>query len=172
MLYVYPIAAGEDLATDKIKVDMNAGKEMAVEYTDLKSLIVALDGRGLRTIDLMVRSVNMGSPADKVGIKSDDVFTSLEGQKVYSFEELRSKLQTVAKASVEVEVYSKGELKKYTVTPETSMQDGKSVKLLGVYSFVEVMKTNFVLTKSKGFFFTSILPSSILAISNKLEIKP
>jgi len=149
-LYVYPIVAGEDLSNDKVKIDMNGGKEMAVEYTDIKSLIVALDGRGLRTIDLMVRSVNMGSPADKVGIKSDDVFTSLEGQKVYSFEELRSKLQTVAKASVEVEVYSKGELKKYTVTPETSMQDGKSVKLLGVYSFVEVMKTNFVLTKSKG----------------------
>jgi regulator of sigma E protease len=113
---------------------------------------MVLDGRGLRTIDLMVRSVNMGSPADKVGIKSDDVFATLEGQKVYSFEELRTKLQTVAKASVDVEVYSKGELKKYTVTPETSMQDGKSVKLLGVYSFVEVMKTNFVLTKSKGLF--------------------
>jgi regulator of sigma E protease len=94
----------------------------------------------------------MGSPADKVGIKSDDVFATLEGQKVYSFEELRTKLQNIAKASVEVEVYSKGELKKYTVTPETSMQDGKSVKLLGVYSFVEVLKTNFVLTKSKGFF--------------------
>lgn len=149
-LYVYPIVAGEDLSSDIVKVDMKGEKEMAVEYTDLKSLIAALDGRGLHTIDLMVRSVNMGSPADKVGIKSDDVFTSLEGQKVYSFEELRSKLQTIAKASVTVEVYSKGELKKYTVTPETSMQDGKSVKLLGVYSFVEVMKTNFVLTKSKG----------------------
>ena len=151
-LYVYPVIAGEDLALDTVKIDLNNGKELAVEYSDLPTFITALDLHGLYSIDLMVRSVNMGSPADKVGIKGDDVFISLEGQKVYSFEELRTRLQTVTKASVEVEVYSKGELKKITVTPDISTQDGKSVKLLGVYSFVEVLKTNFVLTKSKGFF--------------------
>lgn len=151
-LYLYPIAKGEDLASDEVKVDLNAGKEIAVTYTDLKSLQLALQKENLRTIDLMVRSVNMGSPADKVGIKGDDVFVSLEGQKVASFEELRERLQTINKASVDVEVYSQGELKKFTVTPDVSMQEGKSVKLLGVYSFIEVLKTNFVLTKSKGFF--------------------
>lgn len=80
-LYVYPVVAGEDLSSDSVKVDLNAGKEMAIEFTDLQSLIMALDSRGLRSIDLMVRSVNMGSPADKVGIKSDDVFATLEGKK-------------------------------------------------------------------------------------------
>lgn len=149
-LYLYPILKGEDLASDTVKVDLTAGKEFAVNYTDVKSLVAALEAQGLRTIDLMVRSVNMGSPADKVGIKGDDVFTSLEGQTVHSFEELRTRLQTIDKPSVTVEVYSKGELKKYVVTPEVSVQEGKSVKLLGVYSFIEVLKTNFVLTKSKG----------------------
>jgi regulator of sigma E protease len=149
-LYLYPILKGEDLASDTVKVDLAAGKEFAVSYTDVKSLVAALEAHGLRTIDLMVRSVNMGSPADKVGIKGDDVFTSLEGETVHSFEELRTRLQTIDKPSVTVEVYSKGELKKYVVTPEVSVQEGKSVKLLGVYSFIEVLKTNFVLTKSKG----------------------
>jgi len=150
MLYLYPVITGEDLAADSVKVDLAAGKEMPVTYTDLKSLLGIFDSQGLRTIDLMVRNVNMGSPADKVGIKADDVFVSLEGEKVYSFEELRTKLQSIPKAAVTVEVYSKGELKKLEVTPEVSTLEGKSVKLLGVYSFIEVIKTNFVLTKSKG----------------------
>lgn len=151
-LYLYPVAKTEDLSSDEIKADLTKGQEIAVEYTDLKTMVAALQAKNFRTIDLMVRSVNMGSPADKVGIKGDDVFVALEGQKVSSFEELREKLQTYTKTSVEVEVYSQGELKKFTVTPDVSMQDGKSTKLLGVYSFIEVLKTNFVLTKSKGFF--------------------
>ena len=151
-LYLYPIVKGEDLASDAVKVDIAAEKVIPVNYIDIKSMLVALDALGFRTIDLMVRSVNMGSPADKVGIKSDDVFVSLEGEKVFSFEELRTKLQTIPKASVAVEVFSQGALKKIVVTPEVTTQEGKSVKLLGVYSFIEVLKTNFVMTKSKGFF--------------------
>jgi regulator of sigma E protease len=159
-LYLYPIVQGEDLTADTVKFDLNSEKALTVNFTDLKTLVVALEAQNLRTIDLMVRSVNMGSPADKVGIKGDDVFTTLEGEKVYSFEELRTKLQTINKDSVTVEVYSKGELKKLVVTPEVSMQDGKSVKLLGVYSFIEVLKTNFVLTKSKG-----LISSTTVAVS-------
>jgi regulator of sigma E protease len=149
-LYLYPIVKGEDLSKDTVKVDLNAGKEFNVNFTDVKSLVAALEAQNLRTIDLMVRSVNMNSPADKVGIKGDDVFTTLEGQTVHSFEELRAKLQTIDKPAVTVEVFSNGELKKFVVTPEISVQEGKSVKLLGVYSYIEVLKTNFVLTKSKG----------------------
>jgi regulator of sigma E protease len=151
-LYLYPVLKGEDLAADTVKVDLAAEKVIPAKYSDLKSLLVLFESHGLRTIDLMVRSVNMNSPADKAGIKSDDVFVSLEGIKVLSFEELRNNLQTISKSSVIVEVYSKGELKKFTISPETSTQDGKVVKLLGVYSFIELLKTNFVLTKSKGLF--------------------
>ncbi|MBC7429921.1 MAG: RIP metalloprotease RseP [Bacteriovorax sp.] len=160
MLYLYPIVKGEDLAADTVKVDLNSGKEISVSYKDLNGLVAALEAQGLHTIDLMVRSVNMGSPADKVGIKGDDIFVSLEGEKVHSFEELRLKLQTIPKESVTVEVYSQGELKKIVVTPEVSTQDGKPVKLLGVYSFIEVLKTNFVLTKSKGLFSSTTVAMS------------
>lgn len=149
-LYLYPVISGEDLSADEVKIDKTNTKEIKVEFTDLKSLLSALETNGYRTIDLMVKSVNMNSPADKVGIKSEDVFVSLEGQKVYSFEELRNKLQTYDKAEVSVEVYSKGELKKIAVSPDVSNVDGKSLKLLGVYSYIEVLRTNFILTKSKG----------------------
>lgn len=150
-LYLLPMAANQDVSLDTV-TPVGAAKEIDVEFTDLKSLFVALEAKGFHALDLAVKSVNMGSPADKVGIKSDDVFVSLEGEKVYSFEELRNKLQQIDKQQVTVEVQRKGELLKMTVAPEVSIQDGKSVKLLGVYSTIEILKTNFVMTKSKGLF--------------------
>lgn len=150
--YVYPILANQDISSDDLKVDLSAGVELPVSFTDLKSMLLSFEQNGFRTIDLMVRSVNMKSPADKVGIREDDVFTSLEGEKVYSFEDLRGRLQTYDKKEVTVEIWSKGEAKKLTVTPDVSQQEGKTVRLLGVYSFIEVQKINFVHTKSKGIF--------------------
>ncbi|RPJ79487.1 MAG: RIP metalloprotease RseP [Alphaproteobacteria bacterium] len=150
--YLYPILPDQDIASDDLKVDLATGIEITLAFTDLKSMLVSLEKNGFRTIDLMVRSVNMKSPADKVGIREDDVFISLEGEKVYSFEDLRGRLQTYDKKEVTVEIMSKGELKKLTVSPDVSQQEGKTVRLLGVYSFIEVQKTNFVHTKSKGLF--------------------
>ncbi len=163
-LFVYPVLKDEDLSLDAVKYDVTKGIELSVQFHDLKSFLENLQGKGFWTVDLMVRNVNKGSPADKIGIKNDDIFVKLENQNVYSFEELRSNLQTISKNSVEVEVFSEGLLKKYTVTPEISTQDGKQVKLLGVYSFIEVLKTNFVLTKSKG-----IVSSTSVAVKRTWE---
>lgn len=149
--YFYPIIS-EDISDENLKVDLKSGIEIPLNFTDLSSMLAEIDKRGFKTIDLMVRSVNMNSPADKIGIRGNDVFVSLEGQKVYSFEDLRSRLQTIEKKAVEVEIWSNGQLKKLTVVPEISNQDGKVLRLLGVYSYIEIQKINFVHTKSKGFF--------------------
>jgi serine protease Do len=47
----------------------------------------APDGEGV-----LVREVNSGSPAEKAGVKSGDVITSLNGERVRSFGDLREKL--------------------------------------------------------------------------------
>jgi regulator of sigma E protease len=151
-VFIYNILKNEDLSASVVKYDIASLKTIAVDNTDLKSFLLSLDKNGLRTIDLMVRDVNKDSPASKAGIKPLDLFVSLDGKKVFSFEELRTNLQTIEKSSVDVEVMSQGVLKKYTLSPEATTQDGKSVKLLGVYSYLEVLKTNFILTKSKGLF--------------------
>jgi regulator of sigma E protease len=150
-VYLFPIVKDEDLSKDEVKYSTADVKEFSVNFTDTETLLKNFEAQNLRTIDLMVRSVNMGSPADKAGIKANDVFISLEGEKVFSFEELRSKLQNISKSAVDVEVYSAGVLKKFSITPDVTTQEGKTIKLLGVYSNLEVLKTNFVLTKSKGF---------------------
>jgi regulator of sigma E protease len=61
-------------------------------------------------------------------------------------------LQTYDKKEVSVEIWSKGELKKLVVSPDVTQQEGKTLRLLGVYSFIEVQKVNFIHTKSKGLF--------------------
>jgi regulator of sigma E protease len=150
--YIYPVLEGQDIGSEELKIDMQSAIEVPLNFTDLKSMLSQLDAKGFKPIDLMVRSVNMNSPADKVGIRENDVFISLEGAKVYSFEDLRTKLQTIDKKEVVVEVWNNGKIKKLTVTPEVTQQDGKTLRLLGVYSYIEIQKVNFVHTKSKGVF--------------------
>jgi regulator of sigma E protease len=150
--YFYPLLPDQDISSETINVDFNAGIEVPLAFSDLKSLQMNFEQNGFKTIDLMVRSVNMKSPADMAGIHEDDVFVSLEGEKVFSFEDLRGRLQTIEKKDVTVEIWSQGAVKKLTLAPEASIQDGKTVRLLGVYSYIEVQKINFVQTKSKGLF--------------------
>jgi S1-C subfamily serine protease len=47
----------------------------------------APDGEGV-----LVREVNSGSPAEKAGVKSGDVITSLNGERIRSLGDLREKL--------------------------------------------------------------------------------
>ncbi len=150
--YLHSLDKGHDLAKDEVEVKKENGavKEINVSFSDVKSLFIALESQGLRPLDLMVKNVTMNSPADKAGIKGNDIFVSIEGEKVFTFQELRSKLQTFEKSPVVVEIFSQGVLKKINISPEVTMLEGKSVKLLGVESTVEILKTNFVLTKSKG----------------------
>ncbi len=151
-VYLYPLLPKQDFSNDQLIVDFKKGIELPIQFNDLKSMLSQLDSRGFRTIDLMVRSVNMNSPADKIGIREKDIFLSLEGEKVFSFEDFRTKLQAYDKKEVSVELWSKGKLNKVLISPEVTQVDGKPLRLLGVYSFIEVQKINFVHTKSKGFF--------------------
>jgi regulator of sigma E protease len=149
-IYIYPVLPEQDLSKDEIKFDLRNENELNVNYSNATEFSNELERNGLHTLDLVVKSVNMNSPADKAGIKGNDLFVSLEGNKVFSFEELRTKLQTYTKNEVTVEVFHDGILKKITLAPEVIHEDGKVLRLLGVYSYVEIQKLNSVHTQSKG----------------------
>ena len=151
-VYIYPVKPNQNISNDILEADFSKGVEINVEFADLTSLLKQLDQKGYRTIDLMVRSVNMNSPADKIGLKEKDVFLTLEGEPIYSFEDFRAKLQLIEKKEVAVKIWRNGEEKFFTLAPEQSVVEGKTLKLLGVYSFIEVQKINFINTKSKGIF--------------------
>lgn len=151
-LYIYPILADQDVSKDDIKFDLNNGKEITVNFSSSTGLAEELEKNKLYTLDLVVKSVNMNSPADKAGIKGNDLFLSLEGKKVYSFEELRTQLQTYDKKEISVEIFHDGQKKMLTMAPDVTHEDGKPLRLLGIYSYVEIQKLNSVHTHSKGIF--------------------
>lgn len=149
-IYLYPVAKSEDLSGDEVKLDLNKEQVISFDGDDLNSLLAVLETQGWWSIDLMVKSVNMTSPADKAGIKSGDVFVSIEEKKILSFEEFRMHLQTISKSNISVQVWRSGELKTFVVSPEITKEEGKDVKRLGVYGTIEVIKPQFVLMEKKG----------------------
>ncbi len=155
--YLYKVKSGTDTSLEKVEFDLSSEVKLTLMQKDLKDQIKELESNKLYPLDLMVRSVNMSSAADKAGIKALDILVTLEGQKVSSFEEFREQLQTIKKDTVDVEVWSKGELKKIQITPDVTPIEDKKLKLIGVYSHVEVTKTNFVQTESKGIIGSSII---------------
>ncbi|EQC44801.1 RIP metalloprotease RseP [Bacteriovorax sp. Seq25_V] len=90
--------------------------------------------QNLFPVDLVVKSVNMNSPADKAGLKSGDIIKRVRGVTVLSFESLRKLVQDSDSSGVEVEVIRDGETLKKTIVPEVKTISGATVKLIGVYS--------------------------------------
>ena len=150
-LYIFNTDSGQDFSRDDLKFDLKSEKEIDVNYSNPYEFSKELEKYGFHTLDLVVKSVNMNSPADKAGIKGNDLFISLEGKKVFSFDELRTQLQTYDKKEITVEIFHEGVIKKLTMTPDITQEEGKTLRLLGVYSFVEIQKLNSVYTQSKGF---------------------
>lgn len=149
--YLYKVLPNQDLASENLQVDLKAERIINLNFSDFKTFSTELAKNNLWTVDLVVKSVNMNSPADKAKIKAGDIFTKLNGNVIVSFEDLRDNLQKVTSKDVEVEVLQNSQLNKITLTPDEQTIEGKKMKLLGVYSFIEVEPIQFIKTKSKGF---------------------
>jgi len=100
---------------------------------------------GYYPVDLMIRNIVMSSPADKAGLKKDDIITGLNGQRLYGFEELRSTLQKLNKNEVVELKFLSGETEKTVkVTPEIKLVNKQEIKLLGVESSAEFLEPTLV----------------------------
>jgi len=150
--YVYPVKDSKNFNSETAEFDFTQEKEINLTLNDLASFSESLAASGFYTADLMVKSMNFNSPAEKAGIKGGDVFTKLNGIKVKSFEDLRETLQKATTKEVEVEFWRSGELKTLKLTPEEQVLEERKLKLIGVYSFIEIQPVQFIKTKSKGFF--------------------
>ena len=109
-----------------------------------------LNDRGYRSIDLMVKKVNSGSPADQAGIENRDVILALGEYKIFSFSQLRNRLQTMKQKDIALTVWRKGEEVILRLTPEEQLVNGKKVKLIGVYSSVEYVNLKLLNLPSRG----------------------
>jgi serine protease Do len=85
------VAPMPDMDWDGIGVLAGGHPRLGIDAEDLSGQFGAYfgapDGEGV-----LVREVNSGSPAEKAGVKSGDVITSLNGERIRSLGDLREKL--------------------------------------------------------------------------------
>ncbi|MEI8346969.1 MAG: RIP metalloprotease RseP [Pseudomonadota bacterium] len=155
VFYLHPIDPTENLENNgnpKVVSDPKLIKKLTLKFNSPSSFFTELVKNSYWPADLVVRSVNMQSPADKAGIKAGDILTALQGKSVTSFEDLRNNLQEFPdKQEVTIEYYRQGELHKIKVLPEIKKQDNKSIKLIGIYSSGVYLPQTFVIIKPKSF---------------------
>ncbi len=131
--------------------DVNLKSKRVVTSTD-KNLLSALRASGFYPMELSIRNVVMGSPADKAGIKKDDILLGYDGNELTSFENLRTGLQKTPNGKeVSISVLSLGTTSVKTLVPEVKVIEKQSVKIIGVESGVDYIQPKLIIAKADGF---------------------
>jgi len=134
-----------DRATMTSEVDLTI-KPTSFKIAEGKTLERALRDAKLYPVDLVVRDVVKKSAAEKIGVKSGDTITKVDGKEVFSFETLRSQIQKVDKKAIDIEFVRNGEVLKYSITPQEKVISGKTVKLIGIYNAGMYVKAKYINT--------------------------
>lgn len=110
------------------------------------------DSAGFYPLDLTVESIVMGSPADKAKLAQNDIVTEINGEKIHSFEDLRTIVQ---KNPVENELtltyFRNGKKENLKLLPESRVVDKKTVMTIGVYSGHRMVMPRMLETNPSGF---------------------
>ncbi len=135
---------------DENKVSFDETSESLFKADKSKTLLEALTDAGFYPIDLVVQSIVMSSPADKLGLKKDDILVSINKIPVKAFDELRAEVQkSDAKIGVEISYLRAGKTLTGTLIPEVKEIKGQGeVKTIGVYSSVEYIPPKLIETKA------------------------
>ena len=134
------------------KIVIEPESETQISVSSDVSIQDVITNTELYPVDLSVRNIVMGSPADKAGIKKGDILTSVNGDVLTSFEELRQGLQKIEdKAEVKIGLISGGKAETKTLTPDVKEMDGKKVKIIGIESGVEYLQPKLIVAKAESF---------------------
>jgi regulator of sigma E protease len=136
------------LKKDESKIEIDPASESLISTDPTKQLVSVLIGLGFYPIDMVVKSINMSSPADAAGIKRGDILTKVNGLSLNSFEDLRQTLQTVEDGKeVSISFISNGVEVTKSVKPEVREIDKKKVKIIGIESSVDYVPAKFIYAK-------------------------
>lgn len=142
--YLHKISDIKDRSTEPV-VDMSV-KAVPLERNSDMSFYQSLRNNDFYPIDLVVRSVNMKSAADKVGIKAGDIISQVAGKPVFNFESLRKIVQSV-ESGVDVEIIRNGGKIVKSVKPEIKVMSGVEIKLIGIESGGHYIRGQYVNTE-------------------------
>lgn len=153
-LYLFSIAKGAVVKKGdsyaQLKTEEKASK--TVELPESDNLLQSLRISGYYPADLMIKSVNMKSPADKAGLREGNVIVGVNGKDLNSFYDLRNAIDKAPKGNVVLNIISDGKKSDVNVTPDIKESNGRKIKLIGVYSAGVFQGIRFFHTSSRGFF--------------------
>lgn len=109
-----------------------------------------LFAKGYRTLDLAVERTADNSAASRAGIQANDVIFALNGSEVFAFEDLRRTLQSSEETTAKVSLWRNEKIIELELEPEIKEIEGKSTKLIGVYSAGEYVAPTYVTSHPKG----------------------
>ncbi len=142
-LYLFKIINKKDNQSDYV-VD-----KKSISIPIKNDLWKPLNRNGFYSLDTIVASVSMGSAADKSGIKGGDIITSIDGNNIYSFYQIRGRLEK-SKGSITLGILRNGKLLNFSLTPDEVTRNKKKVKIIGVYSAGEYLRAKFIELESQG----------------------
>jgi len=121
-----------------------------IELDSTKDKVLQLRERGFYPADLMIKSVNMKSPADKAGLREGNVILGVNGVNLNSFYDLRNAIDKANEGPVTINIIADGQEREIRVTPDIKESNGKKIKLIGVYSAGVFQGIRFFHTNSRG----------------------
>ncbi|MDA8793238.1 RIP metalloprotease RseP [Bacteriovoracaceae bacterium] len=152
-VYIHAIEKdAEYKVTDKV-INSKSTKTISLKQTEESNLLGDyLFDSGYYSLDMVVKSIVMSSPAEKIGLKKGDILVSLNGVKLTSFEKLRNQLQRYIDQEEEIilESIQKGELNSFSFKPDIKMVGEQKIASIGIYSMIEYIAPQMITTPSKG----------------------
>lgn len=124
-------------------------KRLTLEGSD--GLIQKLKQNSLYPLDLVVDSVNVGSPAAKINLQKNDILTHYNSIALVSFTQLRN-LITQNSSGFRLSYLRKGKAYTQEIMPEKKLINGKEIPLIGVASQALFIGNTFRLTQPQGIF--------------------
>lgn len=142
----------EKVVAPEYKGEKKPVKEIFLKFNGPNEFFTALERNGFLPVDLVIKSLKMNSAADLAHLKAGDIIIKLNGESLFSFDELRKKLQDTKTEQVELAYYRDGKALTVKVTPLISTEEGQKRKVIGVYTSGELLPLQFMTLPSPGFF--------------------
>lgn len=151
-IYLFPVKKGAVVIKGDSYAHLKTEEKFSVTHklNNEVSVLNFLRKNEFYPADLMVKSVNMKSPADKSGLREGNVILGVNGESLSSFYDLRNAIDKASIGAVILNVMADGKKKDLSVTPEVKESKGKKIKLIGVYSAGVFQGIRFFHTSSRG----------------------
>lgn len=143
----------QDPAVTSLKLlnDKKGESEISLNKMGVEERKLEIFSQGFYTTDLMIEKIKEESPAARSKLLPKDILVEINRTQVTSFAQLRDLVQKNNQEKIQVKFIRDGKTDTTEMIPELIRQDGKVLKLIGVFSGSRFLPPNYVWTDPLGF---------------------